>query len=239
MVERRVSVGPDAHLPEQPVVRVPGTVDPGLNPRSTFRPLPEARAAPGRQGPQRHRLTVGADESEGRCMPIEAEVVQRGGRQARQSHNLLADRLCRGRRRGLGPELAKGPGDQSALPSLALPRGLQSAFTGYVAVKRDVTCGVPVWAANGRDHGLGLEQATVLAAVRQVPDVGEPARECGPHRLVDCRPLDPALEDTGVLAQHLVARVPGDPLERRVHILDPGVGVGDDDRVRRLLDGGP
>lgn len=46
------------------------------------------------------------------------------------------------------------------------------------------------------------------------------------------------VQDARILAQHLLARIAGRPQERVVHVLDAGFGVGDDDGLGALLDGG-
>ncbi len=49
--------------------------------------------------------------------------------------------------------------------------------------------------------------------------------------------MDPALEDTRVLPEELRAGVPRDLLEGRVRVHDPSLRIGDDDRLRCLVDG--
>jgi len=121
VMDGRVGVGLDTEITEQHSVGMPGAVEPGLNPRPHRRTIPQVPAAPDGQAPQRHRHSVGSQEGQGQGRPVEPEVVQRGGRQARQAHHLAADRFCRGRRRGPGLQVGDGAGDQRALPSLALP----------------------------------------------------------------------------------------------------------------------
>ena len=67
VADGRVPDGIDAHFCEQPVVRVPGPVDPGLHPRPLLGPLPQGPAALEGQVPQRHGDAVRPHESQGHC----------------------------------------------------------------------------------------------------------------------------------------------------------------------------
>ena len=113
---------------------------------------------------------------------------------------------------------------------------LQTHLVGDVALHRQVADDPSGGVAHRPDRRVFLEQRSVLAAVHQPPLPHLSAGQRLPHALVERFVLGAALEDPRVLAHRLGGGVPGDALEGRVYVEDGAAGIGDDDRLRGLLD---
>ena len=107
----------------------------------------------------------------------------------------------------------------------------------HVALHGHVARGAALRIAHGRDDRLLLEERAVLAPVDELRHPGLARREGAPHGRVEGGTLDAALQESRVAADRLGTRVARDALEGRVDVLDRAVGIGDDDRLGRLLDG--
>jgi hypothetical protein len=115
---------------------------------------------------------------------------------------------------------------------------LQLQLARHVALDAHVVDDRPALVAHRADGGVFGVQAAVFLAVDQ-PSLPHLAGGDGrPQGLVKGEVLLAALEDAWVLADGLGLAVAGDALEGGIDVLDGAGGVGGDDALGGLVDGG-
>ena len=146
------------------------------------------------------------------------------------------DRFRRRLRRRTGRDPCDRLPDCDPIGQLSPEAGLEGAFGGQVTLHGDVGGRPARLVAHRRDGGLLLEVRAVLAPVDEEASPGSAGQQGGPHAVVEGRVVVAALEDPRVLPEELRAGVARDPLEGGVRVHDPAVRIGDDDRLRCLVD---
>ena len=226
----------DTELAEHPVVGMRRVPTPGLDPGPQGGPLPKQTAASDGHACQWCRDAIRPDEGQRDRLLLLREVREAGRGDSGQPNDLPDD--LGGSRRGRRKEVhvRQGLRDLGAFPRGLDLLSLERPLPGHIALDRHVARDGSRGVEDGRHDAFLLEDAAVLAPVRDVGHERLPARERRPHRRVVRRSLDAALEDARVLPHHLLARVARARFEGRVDVLDRATRVGDDDRIGGLFD---
>ncbi len=185
-----------------------------------------------------HGFPVRPHDRKWHRLPAGVEVVDSGGRDPGHGDDLLAHRLGCALGRRPDPHLSERGRDQGTFLGQPLLFDLGLALLRDIALDRHVAGDRSGLVEDRRGDRLFLVQHAVLATVGHRRRERSPARQGFPHGRIEVRAFDAALEEAWVRAEDLVAGIPGDPLERRVHVFDLGCQVGDDNGLGRLLDGG-
>ena len=107
---------------------------------------------------------------------------------------------------------------------------------GHVGLDRQVMRDFAIGLAHRRHDGLLFVERAILALVEQGAAPGLALGQCAPHGLVGLGRRASRLQQAGVALQHFFGGVAGGARERRVHVLNVPLPIGDDDALRALLD---
>ena len=115
---------------------------------------------------------------------------------------------------------------------------LSRPLLGDVVLDGDVAGGCAVRVADGSDPHLLLIESAVLAPVGDSPVPDTAGEECVPQLCVEGGTVLAGTEDAGIVRPPLPLSISGHRREGGIHVLNQSGGIGDNDAVGSLLDGG-